>query len=1036
MKTISLLFFLIIFFFIIKNIKSEQTEIYSYNFNNNNNNINNINNSNNLINIYLSLRFGNDSSGNGTLSNPFQTFCKIESVLKSQNNNNLTITVNVGYGLYDQSNCIYFSLDNINYDIIIKSYNDSNNIGNTMESISIGGSDGSDGSSSSSDNNEIIEGKVLIHIYLNIINCKIIFKGPSITIYTSGLEVYNNSIIEFSNGVLVNFGYEDFIHQMISSKLILINSSISYNSYGALVLDDCIMDILDNSTLNNITFSFNPNELSAPFKGIKFTNSLAVNSMFGMGTYDLNVTNSILQDCVIESSGFTTISRSRIEQTISNNLNLIQTIDTNSMINLYATVYTKRFGARLFINHTKIITSPTINALPILEVYANSYTNIANSLISGYRKTTPIILAENGGDSCTVELKHVHIENCISSSLASLAMSTLTMYNISFKNNYLDSMVVANDASSIELSDTVIKCEDNNQFLSTITMPINPNSPYSRPFSSRSTVVLSNMNLQCVGPFDFQNSTVTFLNITMSSLFQSAYVSLYSNTTLDVATSSFSSSSYNGGQLFSLGDSGILYILYCNFNQSASSIVQGNEGSTAFIDYSNFYNIKSDYNALFVIANSSLIISNCYFENIQTSQTSLISGTDSIISIENTTLKRIGVYLMETSDCKIFITDVTMTNCFTLMNKLFISVRDHITIHSSRFIDNHGYGGTLISTYSSTIIFSVVEFNGNSFTPLLSSLGSSVYLTNVTYYNNSGSFIGSTSDLVEINQFQYENNKAPCDYLFSLSGSSPVIMKSITIENNYFSQYLIFFTEVHGIEISNFQFINNIVVSVNSPSPFFGIGYFNATLQFTLCSNISIDGLRVENNSIGSVFLSNYLSDLVLNNLFISSNTFSDKFGDFLKSSNSSLIIESSDFQNNINSIDSVLLSIIDTNTTIDDCIFFGNQNPNGIGSVLNLAIENQLYYFTIINSLFDSNFALNGGVFGFTGISDYNEDAFINPLSKFNNNTFKNNFASQKGGVIYTDYFTFSNNISNILNLNNFENNTSLLGPNFSSGM
>ncbi|KAN0053184.1 hypothetical protein ACTA71_006708 [Dictyostelium dimigraforme] len=1030
-------------------------------------------NSQEIINYYFDSN--NENQGNGTIINPFQDLCILNNILQpsacynfNNNNNhnknlnycqnNSIINIYMGFGNYNLS-CKSITISNFN-NITISTYNYNNQNQNqnqnqtNIENLFL----------NLQDTNLIINGPIILNMTgINFINSNSNFNNATINYLLLSTNQNENNI----NNSSMIFNHSTFKFTVFTRALNATNSLFKF--FGSSFING---GIIFNSNYENSSYNNNNNKnknkknkkknnnnynnnnnyssggdniICSSICGVSFSdNSIFDISFISLGPFDLNFTNSKWKNSAVDSTeGSSTIliSKSEISQTLS-----MEQLLTDELFYLQKD-YQNEKPLSLSIIDTTISFSKLIDPLIIVTAYYGPFLFLENVKINGYRSSNPMIMLFSGSE---IKMNSIFIEDCISYSLISTIggmVSSIEINKIQFNNNIFDSIIDVKGISNVTISELITTCEMNNKFYSMIIITTTNNDNSTKDYYNlkdkeyvpKSNVSLSFMDLSCIGSFQFESTSVEMLLVNMSASFNQFLFTLTKESILVIDRCDFILNPSTGlkSTAFLVGDNSDLYIVDSTFGYCGTGIVVSTNGSSLTLINTSILKINLGV-PVFTIGYSTLEFYNCTFEQTYIQSTSLIDSFISNITIDICTIDTLGGVFISSFGSNILINQLVMANCFT-QYKLFQSNSDSIIISNSLFNNNHGFGYNLFHLYES-INFEVISthFINNSFSPIINSQNGSLIFKSIKLDENVGSFLGSVNDtLLQINNLIYKDNKIPYDYLFSIEGCNNIIMDSIIIDNNYLTQYLIMVNGVSGyLDISNFNFKNNKIVTINSP---FNNESISSLIFFNEINFFNMNEIIIIDNKISSNFFYFQSVNLIIkNNSLIKSNEIIGDQYYFIQSIDSNFTILNSNFIDNQG--DSIsLINLINCNLTINGiCEMSRNDfSKNGNGSIISLNQINYnsitFNYFMISNLNASFNLAKFGGVFQFGGYSNGN-DAFINPLSKFINNTFNSNIGSQQGGVIYTEQFSFSNNIKSILKLNNFENNTSICGPNFSS--
>ncbi|EGC38075.1 hypothetical protein DICPUDRAFT_76333 [Dictyostelium purpureum] len=890
-------------------------------------------NYNNYNNIYVNYNISN-SNGDGTITNPFQSLCDINSNILTSNS-----IINIAVGEYNTKKCI-FEINNINNFTIIP-YNPNNN-------------------------ND------------NLIN-----------IYNIGFNIINSTIININD---LNF--------------IFLNDNFKIN------INNSINIIINNSIIENyIILIYNSNN-------VVFKNSL-VKSTSNMVTTINQIINSVDSNLVVNDTVF-------------------QSSNSNIML-LKSSSISKATGVsfnNIFISEFKIQESTIVleSLIPTESVFLSGLYEFNNITFYKSISTTLITLLTNNNNNNNLIMNQINL----------IDNNNILFLKLNIKNNSFNSISIRN--FNFVKTITATKC-DINRFVTT--------SSTSSNISSNLTISDSIFN--CFGTSEFKFSNVQFRNVSITTTFKGAFIRILEDALVTFYSSTFKTSNFDTkGSLFVLDNGSFLTLNQCIIKDSSSTLLVSSsqkEASVIKINNCQFLRSTSNTSPFILTLNSNLSISNSLFEHYNSSLSSFITAFSTKIKIESTQLNNflIGSQtpMISALNSNFEIDDLRMDNCICGFNTFFSVARPQIfSISNSIFTNNHGIERDfqLFSFWNGTnITFSHPQFIGNSFSPMIYLESSNFTISDITYYNNTGSFVSGISNqtqTVEISNFLIENNKTPFEYLFAFRGPYSARLYRITIANNYLPKYLIYFgsqersNPKNSIEITCFNYYNNIIIDnfngnnifpflfdIETPVPS-QILFYNIDSKFT--------NSIVENNKflygVFTVSQANFeISYSSLSNNQFQSNGLGKLFSIYGVSFYN---VYTTFYQVTINNnriaqdltysilFDEPLVKIFSTSINISNCEMSFNYFPRSKGGAINKDDVSRWYQVIIKDSIFDSNIAQYGGAISLAGYYE-NKDLQIS------NCVFKNNYAKDNGGAIYIEYSTF------IGTNNSFYNNSCLFGKN-----
>ncbi|KAM9960609.1 hypothetical protein ACTFIW_009753 [Dictyostelium discoideum] len=1010
MKSIYFIFILLIV--IVNNIVKSQ-EILNYYINNNNNN-------------------NSSDSGNGTITNPYQSLCQLNNNL---NKNYSPIIINIAFGFYNSTNCT-IEINNIN-EIKIIPYNDNNN--NNINNYK----------------NVIIENIKLIinNSNLNINEIIITFSSN----YFKPLYICNGSNVNFNNveisspsppslsltqsSLLLSTIKSSFmLINIIDSNFILLNQSKLINN-GEIDLINSKLILNENSMLDGLFINGRDNSLTI------IENSEIIDPNFYFESSELFINNSMIS----------------IKNTIYEFFGL----------NYY---YCFKISTSIFKMENTIIKSSVYSGNVILvgtQGSQSTYVTLNNIIISGLKSFQSIFKFTLG----TFNINKITFENCISSCLFYIDLiigeTLLSINNINLIGNknikfieILNQSFSSSSSSSlsplpllnITISNLITTCD--NTYQNFITTIVENNS------NNNINLNIINSKLNCIGESWFRNCLISFENLIIETSFKNNLFNFNNNCNVIIKSSIFKTSNYPNGDgfLFSI-DNSIIDISNCTINNCESPFLQS-KLSNVTINSCNFTKSISIENSLLYSISSMMLIKNCNFN--QLNYPILIYSKNSNISIINSNVLkssfgRSHLALIEYSN--IIFSEFNMTECFSSNSLLYFSLDNstknlnyNFLIENSTFLKNYDMQSLDVSLiYSKYMNGNIINSNfiGNSFNPLIKSSQSTLLIKNVTYSNNSGSFhYGSNDYYIEINGFTLNNSRIQLDYLFAFENYFNVFFKDIFIINNYLSQYLFIFKGnlYSSITFNNLLYIDNLIVNINGTSriPFNSIinsssSSSTTTSQFIFINSgsISFNSSNIINNLLLSSMINIENSILSFSECNLSLNKFQDVNSSKLLDSFKSLIIfENCTINSNVGSSGNDegvlvgklpgLINLLNSGIKISFCKFKYNIFPLDRGSIISYFSNSYLdnYQFNVFSSEFSSNVADIGGVFYFSS-SLFDS---VTPYNRYNieYNNFSNNFAKTAGGVIWSDDLLFTTQLNPfILSLNKFYNNSCIFGEN-----
>ncbi|KAM9971439.1 hypothetical protein ACTFIW_011417 [Dictyostelium discoideum] len=1057
----SLTFIFLIFIF--------TNNVCSQNINNDNNNNNNIQyKDNNIINIYINSN--NQNSGNGTIINPYNTTS--------------IIIVNIGYGIYNDTNCYQFLILNCK-NVTFKPY-----ISNSSSS--------NDDNNNNNNKNKKEEGQQKVSIYnsFKIINSKFYIQGPFIRFY--GSWNISNSEMNIIDNAYIIFKGKNNLYSIISNSVIkLINSTMISSIYNQKYMIEDSLLYFQRSTLKQVSINFNSKFSSSGGVGgggsVEIIDSKVMGSFFQMGFSDINVKNSIWQETVL----FTVADNSKFENIFFNQNDLklwSEYYNGVGIINIDKDLYNEN-GSKITILNSEFRANPKYGALSLivsLDIEHDVLIILYNIRMIGFHKYESMFASTSYGGNITISLELVEFDNCVSPSMFTMENTNLVISDLIFTNCIFETMLEARNSSNIEISNLSINSTQNNMIQKFLSMPKDENS-----FEMSSSIEFSNIFLESIeGSFEFRNSIVNFEFVTMISIGSDSFINGYQGSIINIISSDFISNPFGKiNQLFYIEQSSIT-ISQSNFFDSAVPIVMAVKNSSVLIENnSSFYDLQTSQPIITVADDSILEIYSSLFNNCRISSSSLIQSENSLVYISETNFLLVSQQLFNSSRSKISMNIVNISQSFT-QSQLITSVDDYIFIASSVFDGNHGLIYQMFTLNGSILNITQTQFNGNSFNPMIKSVNSTMEFVENVYSNNSGSFINSKDDqLISISFLEFSDSRLPINYLLSSDSTKTIILNQIFINNNYFTQFFISSFNAETFEIDTFEFNNNLIVHVPMLlCPYNQFDELGGFISLTQVSNVLIKNFNIRNNQIGTTFLTFYdcafskynstnsnsnsysnsysntggsigisssggggSSDScsgssssssgsscsgsvnIQNSLFLYNTIQSDislySESNYLIESKSSKVSISSTYFNKNQGNGKGLILVINSNITIYGCSIDSNVFQNGTGAILSFfpdyLIDDSFQWFVIVQSLLTSNTGVYGGVLYFNSPQSLN-----NPFSKIENNSFINNLALQQGGVIYTTDSLFNENMTKVLDSNTFISNSAFCGPNFSSNM
>ncbi|KAM9955884.1 hypothetical protein ACTFIW_002090 [Dictyostelium discoideum] len=1010
------------------------------------------------IDIYFSNSYG-DLNGNGTISNPYQNLCLLNQILNSNNNNNNNndnsinnsiIIINIDYGDYNLNCSSFLIINNFNNISFIPYKSNDNNSNNN-----------------NNNNDEIVNLNNITT--LKIFNSNLRFDGL-ITIITNQIEISYSRII-FNNGSKLYFNIERYEHSthFQCSNITFSNSTfLLKRDEGYLVSESSSFEFLDSS-LENISLIFNNNlycNKSNNNNNSIGNSSSSSNSSYFLSMFNCNATliyfrmngfgnvlinNSLLNDISIriEGSFIVNINSSNIYATSLDPLFIMANMDIErSLLNIInSNIY--------YLNDSEY---------PLAIIVKNSLLNISGCNINGnFKRIYPQALinvvgtpssssSSNGSSSSScidnealLILENSKISNFNSPNKFIFSIcSTIFINNIKFFSNSYSTFLYINSSSNVNLDNIIMKCDDMNRFeYLFLALPPSSSSSLSSPSSN---ITISNVYMSCVGMLEFENCRIEISNFSLESFSKPSTIRLSHSSELIIRNGVFISSIFKiKSFMFYLEQNSRLVIINCQFIDSTTNIIFSRNSETV-LQNSNFSNIiphgggddTFNSNSIFYFSKSILQIENCNFNQTQTLSSLFYMDFSENVIIKSTRFERVGDTIFKSyfSNNNIIIDDINVVNCSTTQSELFfLTFSENVVIGNSTFGNNHGIGYNLFTINGcSHFEISKTMISDNSFSSIFKESNSNAILLNSIISNGNtvdDFYKSSNCSSLSIDTFNFTNNYV--NSIFTINKiTSKIQLSNIIITNNYFTKIISKFNQ-SIIEINNLTFIDNILIAPQKYDLDGGGSGSGGGLFFENCQVIS-KGLQILNNEI-SVNLINLndtillISDGLFENNQISSNFIHSDFSTVA-------LFNTKVLHNQGGDVCSTLFVIHNSNINISDCEFsFNNLYKNGMGSIINFnKYLNKFTYFQIENSLFSFNIAKFGQLY-FSGYLN-DQDAFTNSNSTFSNKTLISNHASSQGGAIFTENFIFSLNISNILNSNHFDNNTSLCGDNFSSSL
>ncbi|KAM9955883.1 hypothetical protein ACTFIW_002089 [Dictyostelium discoideum] len=1018
--------------------------------------INNVNSQ--IIDIYFSNSYG-DLNGNGTISNPYQNLCLLNQILNSNNNNNdnnninnSIIIINIDYGDYNL-NCSSFLIINNFNNISFIPYKSNNNNNNN--------------------NNEIVNLNNLTT--LKILNSNVKFDGLikiTITIIENETEILNSDIL-LNNGVTLYFikNYQLTNSEFQCSNIKFSNSkfisnwsqndvSIYFNS------DSSLFEFQNSSIVENVFLKFNNIKNCSNSNNNNNNNKNEINF--------LTFNNSNIKDCYFTTSG-------HLNSIFDNSLldGLRMNIGASSIVTiLNSKLYAKPdsiLGTFLITNVDQSTKPSVLNIVnsniyhlqdsrySLIMLFINSFVNISGCTIEG-RETivqTPIVLigipnrsGGNNNNQVILVLENSKISNLISpKDFINSFSSTVIINNVQFYSNSFSTIISSRGPTSFNLYNMIITCDQRNIFKSIIKMPSEENDLYS---NLTSFIDFNNVYMGCVGGFEFQNSKIQISNFRLESFSKPSIFSLILNSELTIINATFISSIFDQSPSIFYINSSKLTVSQSQFKDSTNSILSLYGGSTATFQSTNFSSIITyERVPIFNSNSSSLFIENCNFFEIQTSVSSLFNCFDSDnLIIKNSIFERVGDIILDCFNTKLIIIDsINVSNCSSQTGLFYFSNNRNSNSNSSSsssiitnssFINNHGIGVTLFNIFESNFEISSTDLIDNTFLSIFDESFSNVTIKRIYVTGTTGIFYSAlNSILILVDGLDFKDNYV--NSVFTINqANNKIEFSNIAIYKNYFIDGVnVMMISLCTLEINNFNFMENVLIAPPKSEQTSGSGSGGSGSSggggglIFQNSNVIFNDLQILKNEI-SVNLFNCINNTILSitgGLFQNNKVSSS----FIFSEISVInLIGTHILQNQGDS--STLLMLYASNINVNYCEFSSNNlYQNGSGSILNFKRNFQThdYYlgnFQIENSLFSFNIAKFGQLY-FSGYPN-DQDAFTNSNSTFSNNILISNHASSQGGAIFTENFIFSLNISNILNSNHFDNNTSLCGDNFSSSL
>ncbi|KAK5576265.1 hypothetical protein RB653_007406 [Dictyostelium firmibasis] len=956
-----------------------------------------------IINYYISNN--NNGNSNGTISNPFQSLCQLNSIL---NDSKIPIIINIEYGVYNSTNCTFF-LNNIDT-ISIISYSSSSSSNNRIK------------------NKENDESAALIYnINLefnnsNIIIDNIIFNFKNETGFIQYCNItFNRTVFLFNS-----YDYKELYFKIINSKASITNQSVIINKYDwDFYLEESNLTISDSVVESILMICIS-------------------------GNNKILVEKSTLTDvCFIINSD---------NSMIINNSEIIY-INKRSYYDIFTAFIVT--NSTLTILNTIIVSSSKFGSSQIIDSSNQFMISFYNVTISNFIKSSLFSLS-----SGTFIFKHVKFIGCTSSDILTIKGGGSENLDIEFDsvsistndyNRFLNLKNINRGNLLINITNFKTECSIYNTFPKFMTTTkekshtiLNVGS-YSRP-----QINIVDSNLNCFGIMEIVNSDVSFKNVEIQTNFGN-YLFHSSNSKLVLNSTSFVIYNINNkGFLFYQISESTLFLYDCNVKNSSSSFLFSDK-SNSYIENTKFLQSYSDSDYFFDLSYSSLKFTGVLFDKFNTPG-SLIDIWQSNMSITNSTILNSLFSTKTVIDCgnsNVNIDRLIVTNCFSDGIFFYFYNEDikftyQIIIENSIFTHNVGMGNydeRFIVISSTKLLIKSCNFSRNSFLPLIDSFNSNITIMDIIYQNNTGSFYISKNDFyVNVSNFFLKDNQIPLSYAFGIYEPVQASFNSITITNNYLNQYFFYlnykdtFSNYDQIVINDLTFTNNFVLNdkFDNGFPFsFIIPKIQKPISQFIFVNTkcNIKYSIFKNNTISSGMITSIESNITFSNCIIDENLFRGS-PNLLNSSTSSIkFFNSSVCSNNakvsLNTFlkveESGLMNLTNSDLVIDSCEISNNSFPLSKGGIVYSFLNNATYQsmFSIKNSNFSSNIAKIGGVFYFSS-----KDISSNYTYSVISNNFIDNNAKESGGAIYNEDLRFPQ--PSIINSNNiFINNFCHFGQN-----